>query len=107
MIKDIQSNVICDEGKPFTLLQFWAEWCGPCQMMKPIVESISTDEAFNAVSFQRVNVEENNALSDKMMIHGIPALIIMKGSVEVERLVGFRPKPKLVEELNLVIERNV
>lgn len=104
MIKDIKNNVICNEGSEYTVLQFWAEWCGPCQMLKPIVESVSSDSAYKDVSFQRINIDENPQLSNMMDVQSIPTIIVLKNQEETNRLVGFRPQPRLVMELNEIMK---
>lgn len=103
MIKDIKNNVICNEDTEYTILQFWAPWCGPCRMMKPVVEELFEDSNFGNVSFQRVNVDENPLLSNYHHVQSIPTLLVLKGDTLVETLVGFKPKNKLMEELNQVL----
>lgn len=103
MIKDIKNNVICNEDTEYTILQFWAPWCGPCRMMKPVVKELSEDSNFSNVSFQRVNVDENPLLSNYHHVQSIPTLLVLKGNTLVETLVGFKPKNKLMEELNQVL----
>jgi thioredoxin 1 len=81
------------------ILDFWAEWCGPCQMMGPVFEELSK-EYEGKLKFVKVNTEDNPNLSMKFNITGIPALIIAKQGKEINRLVGFMPKAVLKQKIN-------
>jgi thioredoxin 1 len=82
---NFESDVLGSD-KP-VLVDFWAEWCGPCRMIAPSVEAVA--EEFNGrASFYKMNVDENPVVPDKYGIRGIPTLILFKGGVEQERIVG-------------------
>ena len=69
------------------LVDFWAEWCGPCRMMTPVVESVA--EKFQGTAkVYKLNVDDNPSVSQRFGIKGIPTLIVFKGGKEAERLVG-------------------
>jgi thioredoxin 1 len=82
---------------PF-LVDFWAQWCGPCQMLGPILDQIATDFKGRA-NVGKVNVDENPNLAGKFGVMSIPTLILFVGGQEKERLVGVVPKERLVQLL--------
>ncbi|MFB3043530.1 MAG: thioredoxin, partial [Nitrososphaerales archaeon] len=69
------------------VVDFWAEWCGPCRVIAPIVEELSK-EYNGKVQFAKVNVDESPDLAGRFGVQGIPTLIIFKDGEEVGRLVG-------------------
>ncbi len=81
-----------------TLVDFYADWCGPCQALAPAVESITTEFA-GRLKVAKVNVDENEALSKSYGVQGIPTLILFQGGQEIQRIVGFLPKPQLVRQI--------
>jgi thioredoxin 1 len=85
-----------------TLVDFWAEWCGPCKMIAPAVEAIA-DEYEDRLQVAKMDVDVSPETPGRLGIRGIPTLILFKDGAEVKRLVGFRPKEALVEELLLHI----
>ncbi len=85
-------------GKP-VLVDFWAEWCGPCKALAPILEEISTEVGGKA-EIVKVNVDEAQALAQKYGIKGIPTLIFFKDGEVKSTLVGNQPKSEIVRSLN-------
>ncbi len=69
------------------LVDFWAEWCGPCRMMGPTVDAVATDYA-GRVKVGKVNVDENGSTAMRYNIRGIPTLLLFKGGKIVEQKVG-------------------
>ena len=80
------------------LVDFWAEWCGPCRMVLPIVEEIAGELAGKA-KVGKVNVDESPELASQFDVASIPTLLIFKNGAVVDQMVGALPKPKLLERL--------
>jgi len=87
-------NEVVKQADLPVLVDFWAPWCGPCQMMGPVFEELS-DEYAEKLSFAKLNTEDHPDLASQFGIQGIPCLIFMKGGKEVGRIVGFAPKDAL------------
>ncbi len=79
------SDVISSE-KP-VLVDFWAEWCGPCRMMSPTIDAVADDYA-GRLKVGKVNVDENGGIASRFNIRGIPTLLLFKGGRVVEQKVG-------------------
>jgi thioredoxin 1 len=77
---------VLGSDKP-VLVDFWAEWCGPCRMIAPSVEAVAEQFADTA-TVVKMNVDENTNVPQQFGIRGIPTLILFKGGKEVERVVG-------------------
>ncbi|MGH8519175.1 MAG: thioredoxin [Panacagrimonas sp.] len=85
------------------LVDFWAEWCGPCRMIAPIVEQLATDYEGRA-TIGKMNVDENpNIPTSRFQVRGIPTLIVLKNGKLEETLVGLAPK----EEIARLIEKHL
>lgn len=88
-------NEVLDSDK-LSLIDFWAEWCGPCRAIGPVVEELSL-EWEGRVNIGKVNVDHNPQLSMNYGITSIPAILFIKGGVVVDKLVGAQPKMKFVK----------
>ncbi len=75
------------------IIDFWAEWCGPCKKLAPIYEELS--EEIDDINFGKVDMEENQQLGTQLGVRALPTLVIMKGDEEVARQTGAMPKEKL------------
>ena len=80
------------------LLDFWATWCGPCQMLAPVLAEIA-QEYEGKVKVGKVNVDEEPSLAARFHIVSIPTVMLFKEGKAVDTVVGFRPKEQLVEML--------
>ena len=84
------------------LVDFWAEWCGPCKMQLPIIEEFS-GEMEGKATIGKVNVDEESELAQSFGIQSIPTLILFKDGKPVKKLVGLHSKEALYEEVNQVL----
>ena len=84
------------------LVDFWAEWCGPCKMQLPIIEEFSSEMEGKAI-IGKVNVDEELELAQSFGIQSIPTLILFKDGKPVKKLVGLHSKESLYEEVNQVL----
>ena len=84
------------------LVNFWAEWCGPCKMITPIVEEIASDYA-GKVKVGKVNVDFNNQVAMQYGIRSIPSLLVFKGGAVANQIVGAVPKNDITQILDEVI----
>lgn len=91
-----QSDVL--EASEPTLVDFWAEWCGPCRMVAPVVEEIAAEYG-DKIQVAKMDVDDNRETPAAYGIQGIPTLILFKDGEEAARIVGFRPKEAMMEEL--------
>ncbi|OGE08186.1 thioredoxin [Candidatus Curtissbacteria bacterium RIFCSPLOWO2_01_FULL_42_26] len=80
------------------VLDFWAEWCGPCKFMEPMIEELEK-EFKGKVEFEKINVDENQELTAKHGVMSIPTYIIEKDGQEVERIIGATQKDNFVKIL--------
>ncbi len=86
------------EGAELTIVDFWAEWCGPCKMISPIIEELANEN--QGVNVGKVNVDENPELSMKYNIRSIPTILFFKGGEIVDKVVGAVPKAVLESKLS-------
>ena len=85
------------------VVDFFANWCGPCRMMAPILENIQ-EELGGKISIYKVDVDESEELSRKFGVMSIPTLVIFKNGEEQNKLIGLRPKDSLLTEFNSYID---
>ena len=84
------------------IVDFWASWCGPCQMMGPVFEKISSDYE-GKLKFVKVNTEENQELAQEYQIRSIPCLKVFKGGKESDEIIGFRQEAELKQEIDRIL----
>jgi len=105
MVKESNSANFAEDvllSKLPVLVDFWAEWCGPCRMISPIVEEIATDFE-GKLSVVKVNVDENSGVAAMFQIRSIPTLKIFVDGQVVDTIVGAITKPALLKYLQTVL----
>ena len=80
------------------LIDFWAEWCGPCKMISPVLEDIAKEHA-GRIQIAKLNVDDNPNIARRFEVMSIPTLLVIADGEVKKRLVGAKGKPQLLEEL--------
>lgn len=96
--KDSFKEMVLESTTP-VLLDFYANWCGHCQKLLPLLDEVAV-EMDGKVNVMKVNVDENREFSQKFDIKGLPTMLLFKDGSEVDRLIGFMPKDKIVEKVS-------
>jgi thioredoxin 1 len=87
------------------LVDFYASWCGPCRMLGPVLEELSADKDFEGkLRFAKVSTEDHPELAEENEVQGIPCMIFFKKGKEVDRIVGFAPKPVMKAKILNALE---
>ena len=97
-VSDSSFDAVVLRASEPVLVDFWAEWCGPCKMIAPFLDELATEMA-GRVTVAKVNIDENPQTPRKYGVRGIPTMILFKDGQMVERIVGFMPKPQLMKRL--------
>ena len=97
----IEKNFNQQVNVGISLVDFWAEWCVPCKMMTPVLNSLA-DEAFENVKICKLNVETEQQIAAKYFVRSIPTMILFKNGKEVNRFVGYKTKEFLVTQISKV-----
>lgn len=82
------------------VVDFWAEWCGPCKMIAPILDEIAAEQG-DAVQITKLNVDENPAIAQRFGVMSIPTILVFRDGELDRKIVGAKGKAQLVEEMGL------
>jgi thioredoxin 1 len=96
-------DVVLKSASP-VLVDFWATWCKPCQMVAPILEQLTTEYS-GKLTIAKLDVDQNPATAGKFQVQSIPTMIIFKGGKPVSNIIGFKPKDALKKELDAALAR--
>lgn len=94
--KDNFKEEVLESKKPI-LVDFWATWCGPCQMLNPILEEISEEQ--DEIRIGKINVDEQEDLAIEYRIMNIPTMILFKDGKAVKSMIGYHTKEEILENL--------
>lgn len=100
-ITDSNFREYIDSGKPL-VLDFWAEWCGPCRMISPLIEELA-EEYKEQVNIGKVDVDNNNDVASEFGIRNIPTILFFKEGKMVDKQVGAVPKAKIEEKIKALL----
>ncbi len=96
-LDDASFNDTINGDRPI-LVDFWAEWCGPCRMVAPVLDAIAGEHA-DKITIGKLNIDENPQIPANFDVMSIPTLILFQNGVEKKRIVGAKPKHQLEQEL--------
>lgn len=101
MVQEVNVNNFEEEvikSNKLTIVDFFADWCGPCRKLSPIMDEIEQELSAN-VKFTKINTDNNIPLAQNYQISGIPTLLVFKNGELVERMVGLMPKNSIITNI--------
>ena len=100
MVKALTDETFLDEtSEGVSLIDFWAEWCGPCKMQSPIIEEMD-EESDGSVKYFTLDVDANQEIAGQLGIMSIPTLLVKKDGQVVDAMIGYHSKEQITEKLN-------
>src|SRR3989338_1672197 len=103
LTKDTFEKEVLKDKLP-VLVDFWAPWCGPCRIVGPVLERISS-EYTHKLKFAKINVDDNQEIAARHDVRGIPCMIVFKSGREVDRIIGAYPEPELRKKIDLILAK--
>jgi len=101
-LTDADFEAKIEKGSGVALVDFWAEWCGPCHAFAPVLEELCAEYAGKA-TVAKLNVDEGRSVAEKYGIRAIPTTVLFRDGKEVERFIGVTKKEKLKERIDAVL----
>ena len=101
--KETFENEVLKNRLP-VLVDFWAPWCGPCRIVGPSLDKLSSEYA-SKLKFTKLNVDDNQEIAAKFDVRGIPCMVIFKDGNEVDRIIGAYPEAELRKKIDLVLAK--
>jgi|WetSurMetagenome_2_1015567.scaffolds.fasta_scaffold1132713_2 thioredoxin 1 len=102
VITDSSFDELLNAGQPL-VVDFWAEWCGPCKMIAPVVEELA-DEYSGKVNIGKMDVDENNEISSRYGIRNIPTILFFKNGQLIDKQVGATQKSALAQKIEALLK---
>ena len=96
---DAKFNSDINKAGKLVVVDMWAEWCGPCKMMEPVLEEIINEKG-DGIQLVKINIDENQETPVKYGVMNIPTLLFFKDGKEVDRVIGAIPKNKLEQKID-------
>ncbi len=100
--ENFERNVL--HSKVPVLVDFWAPWCGPCRIVSPVLEKLSSEYS-NKLVFSKLNVDDNQEIAAKYDVRGIPCIIVFKNGNELDRIIGAYPEAQLRSKIDLILAK--
>ena len=100
IVTDDNFGSVVESSSLPVLLDLWAEWCGPCHLLAPVINQLS-EELAGTVVVAKLNVDENPRTAARFNVRSIPTLLLLKNGQEIDRIVGVQPKYEILRRLSL------
>ena len=103
LTKDTFEEKVLNSKTP-VLVDFWAPWCGPCRLVGPVLDKISSEYTTKLI-FSKLNVDDSQEIAAKLDVRGIPCMIVFKDGKEIDRIIGAYGEPQLRSKIDLILAK--